>query len=384
MTEETLSRKPSAGAAAAEPPAKNNREQLYVASQWRLMWLKFRRHKLAVISSVVLVLFYLDALLSQFVAPYDIQKRDQGYVLSPPMAIRFVDRGRFQLRPFVYGYKQTINLQEMRREYVIDPSKKYDLRLFVEGDPYKLFGLLRARVHLFGAQSPGVVYLFGTDDLGRDMFSRIVVASQISLSIGLVGVFLTFILGSLLGGVSGFYGGWVDTLIQRIIELLRSIPTIPLWMGLSAALPANWSSVKVYFGITLILSLIGWTTLARVVRGQLLQLREEDFVMAARVAGAPEGRIITAHLLPSVMSYLVVNATLAIPNMILGETALSFLGLGLRPPAVSWGVLLKVAQNVRTVAFHPWLLLPGFFVLVVILAFNFVGDGLRDAADPYR
>ncbi len=274
--------------------------------------------------------------------------------------------------PFVYAVRGEVDMESLRRRYAEDTSRRYPLSLLVRGEPYRLWGLIETDRHLFGVEAPGVVYLFGTDD------------GRISLSIGLLGVAFSFVLGLLFGGLSGYYGGAVDLVIQRVVEFLISIPQIPLWMALSAALPANWPPLRVYFGITLILSIIGWTGLARVMRGKLLELREADFVMAARVAGALDGAIIRRHLLPSFMSYLIVSLTLAVPGMILGENALSFLGLGLRPPVVSWGVLLQKAQNLRTVALHPWLLIPAGFVVVTVLAFNFLGDGLRDAADPYR
>jgi peptide/nickel transport system permease protein len=258
------------------------------------------------------------------------------------------------------------------------------VKFFAQGDPYKLLGFIPMSTHLFLAESPGRIFLLGTDQLGQDLFSRILHAAQISLSIGLVGIAFSFVLGCLIGGISGYYGGTVDMVIQRIIEFLISIPTLPLWMGLSAALPRNWSQIKVYFAITVILALAGWTGLARVVRGKILSTRNETFVKAAELAGASQARILLKHLLPSFTSYLIVNVTMSIPYMILGETALSFLGLGLRPPVVSWGVLLNAAQNVRTVAQYPWMLSPVIFVVLTVLAFNFLGDGLRDAADPYK
>jgi peptide/nickel transport system permease protein len=296
--------------------------------------------------------------------------------------MRVVAKDGFHLRPFVYGYTQSVNKLTLTREYVPDPSKVYPLFLFVHGAPYKFWGMWQTDIHLFGVKE-GHVFLLGTDRLGRDMFSRIIYGTRISSSIGLFGVCVSFILGILIGGIAGYYGGAADTVIQRGIEFLMSMPQVPLWLALSAALPPTWPPLWVYFGITIILSLIGWTGLARVVRSKFLSLREEDFVMAARLAGAREIRIIVRHMVPSFLSYIIASITLSIPGMILGETALSFLGLGLRPPIISWGVLLKEAQNVRTVAFAPWILLPGTLVVLTVLAFNFLGDGLRDAADPY-
>ena len=358
-------------------------EKYYVASQWQLMWRKLKRHKLAMIGGSVLAALYVFALFCEFFAPYDSLVRHPDYIFCQPQRIRFFDGKKFHLRPFVYAWTPERDPETLRRKYYVDESTRYPIRFFVRGGDYKFLNMIRGNIHFFGVEE-GVVFLFGTDKLGRDMFSRVVYAARVSLSIGLVGVGISFILGCLLGGISGYYGGIPDTIIQRIIEFLISIPTIPLWMALSAALPPVWSPIKVYLGITVILSIIGWTGLARVVRGKLLELREEDFVMAAKISGTDELNIISRHLLPSFMSYLIVSLTLSIPGMILGETSLSFLGLGIRPPAVSWGALLKDSQNVRTVVQNPWLLIPGLFVIVVVLAFNFLGDGLRDAADPYK
>ena len=359
-------------------------ESYYVASQWQLMWRKFRKHKLAMGSIFVLVLLYLGGIFCEFIAPYDLESRQIRYVYCPPQRIHFFDEKGFHLRPFVYGLKRKIDLVTLQKSYKEDKRKKYPLQFFVHGQKYKFWNLFEADLHLFGVERGGVIFLLGTDRMGRDMFSRIVYGARISLSIGLVGVFLSLIIGLILGGLSGYLGGVTDTIIQRIIEILRSFPTIPLWMALSAALPPHWPPLRVYFGITIVLSLIGWTGLARVVRGKLLALREEDFTMAAKVAGCKDMRIISRHLLPGFLSYIIVQMTLSIPSMILGETSLSFLGLGLRPPITSWGVLLKEAQNVRTVALHPWLMIPVLFVITAVLAFNFLGDGLRDAADPYH
>ena len=356
-------------------------EEYFLASQWQLMWRKLRRHRLALVGATVLALLYLVAIFAEFFAPHDLFQRHNDFINAPPQRVRVLDEGRVRL-PFVYPLVQTRNEVTLRREYTADTTRRLPLSLFVRGDPYKLWGIFRTDVHFFGTRG-GEAFLLGTDRLGRGMLSRVIHGARISLSIGLLGVFISFVLGCILGGISGYYGGTPDLIVQRAIEFILSIPTIPLWMALSAALPANWPALRVYFAITVILALQGWAGLARVVRGKLLELREEDFVMAARIAGQGAGDIIRRHLLPSFMSYLIVNITLAIPGMILGETALSFLGLGLRPPVVSWGVLLKDAQNFRTVSIHPWLLIPGIFVVVTVLMFNFLGDGLRDAADPY-
>jgi len=359
-------------------------EEYYIASQWQLMWRKFKKHKLAIFGGSILAIFYFVAIFCEFFSTYDIYKRYTKYIYCPPQRVHFFDeKGNFHLRPFVYGLKRKIDPVSWRKVYIEDKARKCPIYFFVHGDKYKFWNLFSSNLHLLGVKE-GTIFLFGTDKLGRDLFSRTLYAARISLFIGLVGVFLSFILGCIFGGISGYYGGAADMIIQRVIEFLISMPTIPLWMALSAALPKDWSPIKVYFGITIILSIVGWCSLARVVRGKLLELREEDFAMAAKIAGATDGKIITKHLLPSFLSYLIVSLTLSIPNMILGETSLSFLGLGLRPPVVSWGVLLKEAQNVHTVSLHPWLLIPALFVIITVLAFNFLGDGLRDAADPYK
>ena len=360
-------------------------ERYYLAGQWELMWRKFRRHKMAMVGAAVLVLFYLAGIFAGFLGPYDPNRRSSRYASLPPMKIHFLDpSGRTGFRPFVYGITKGQDPVTWEAIYVEDESQVYPVRFFVRGDPYRFWGMFRTDLHLFGVDAPGVIFLFGTDNLARDLFSRNLHAARLSLSVGLVGVAISFVLGCVLGGLAGYYGGTVDMIIQRVIEFLLSIPHIPLWLALAAALPDHWPMIRIYFGITIVLSLVGWTGLARVVRGKLLQLREEDFTLAARIAGGTDWYIITQHLLPSFMSYLIVNITLRMPQMILGETALSFLGVGLREPAVSWGVLLQDAQNVRTISLHPWLLLPAVFVIVVVLAFNFLGDGLRDAADPYK
>ena len=370
-----------------DAPEAVEEQRIYVASQTQLMWWKFRKHRMAVISGVVILLLYTVALIPEFLAPFDPNAHNSRYIFAPPQPIRFVDaEGNFHLRPFVYGMTGERNMDTLAMEFVTDTSQRYPIYFFVPGHEYKLLGLIETNVHLFGIDDPEgetTMYLLGSDRNGRDLLSRIIYGTQISMSIGLVGVLLSLLLGIFFGGISGYYGGAVDNLIQRMIEFLRSIPSIPLWLTLSAALPSDWSGLQIYLGITIILSFIGWTGLARVVRGRFLSLREEDFVLAAQLYGASERRLIFRHMVPLFLSHIIASLTLAIPNMILSETALSFLGLGLRPPTISWGVLLREAQNVQTLALAPWLFLPGIAVVVAVLAFNFLGDGLRDAADPY-
>jgi peptide/nickel transport system permease protein len=328
-------------------------------------------------------LIYLVAALAEFLAPFDPEVFTATYTYAPPQPLHLFEGGEF--RPHVNGYKVEIDKVALRRTFVVDETSKHAVGFLVEGAPYRLLGLFESNLHLFGPQEPNApMYLLGADQLGRDVLSRLIHGTRISMSIGLVGVAISFGVGILLGGISGFYGGAIDTFIQRVIEFIRSLPTIPLWMGLAAALPTDWPPTRVYFGITIILSFIGWTGLARVVRGRFLALRTEDFVTAARLDGSNELRIIWKHMVPSFASHIIASLTLAIPGTILAETALSFLGLGLRPPVVSWGVLLQEAQNVRAVATAPWLLIPGLAVVITVLSLNFLGDGLRDAADPYR
>jgi peptide/nickel transport system permease protein len=357
-----------------------------VASQWQLMWWKFKKHKVAFASAIMLLFFYFVAAFCEFLSPNLPETRFSEYKNSPPQKIHFFDPNTgFHLRPFVYGMSEKVDPKTFRRTFMDDPEKKYEIYFFVKGEPYKMWGFIPLNVHLFGLKNPkDPLILMGTDKLGHDLFSRILYGGRISLSFGLMGIVLTLFLGLLLGGISGYLGGVADTIIQRTIDLLICIPTIPLWMALSAALPKEWSAEKTYFGLIIIFSIIGWTGLARVVRGKILSLREEDFTMAARLAGASDFRIIRKHLLPSFASYIIVNVTLSIPGTILGETALSFIGIGLQPPVVSWGVLLQDAQNLETLAHHPWLLWPAAFIILTVLMFNFLGDGLRDAADPYK
>ena len=354
-------------------------ENFMLAGQWQLIWWRFKKHRLALATTVVLGFFYFMAVFAEFLAPMNPYTADHLRVFAPPQRIHFDG-----LQPFVYGITQERNRVTRRLEHVEDRNVRYDLHLFARGFDYKLLGLFRSDLHLFGTDTPDAVFnILGADRLGRDFLSRLIYSFRISLSIGLVGVTISLVLGVLLGGASAYGGPWVDSIIQRVIELLRSIPTLPLWLSLGAAVPPAWGMLQVYFAITVILSFIGWTTVARQVRGKFLVLREEDFVVAARLAGTGPMKVIVRHMVPSFMSHIIAVTTLAIPGMILAETALSFLGLGLRPPAISLGVMLKDAQNVLTLADAPWLLLPGAAVLIIVLAFNFLGDGLRDAADPY-
>ncbi|MDQ3249507.1 MAG: ABC transporter permease [Chloroflexota bacterium] len=365
-------------------PKANTEDRISVATQWQLMWWRFRKHKLAMIAGVIIALFYLVVLFPEFFAYANpMVSEDQRSLLSP-QPIYWFDNGSFS--PHVFGLTGKRDPKTFKRVYVIDPAQKVPLRFFAKGYDYKLLGLFPANRHLIGvtgAPAEESIFLLATDLQGRDLFSRLMLATRTSLTLGLVGVMLSLFLGVLLGGISGFYGGIVDNIIQRIIEIVRSIPTIPLWMGLAAALPREWPVTRIYFFITIIISLIGWTVMARVVRGRFLSLREEDFVTAAELAGAGQLRIIFRHMVPSFLSHIIAATTLAIPAMIIAETSLSFLGLGLRPPAVSWGVLLQQAQNIQAVALSPWLMTPAIPVTVAVLAFNFLGDGLRDAADPY-
>ncbi len=345
---------------------------------------QFMKNRLAVFGLVILVVLYTMALFCDFLSPYDPNHRFQGNVYLPPTRLHWLSAENRLTVPYTYGMERKTDPQTFERTYVENTETAYPVQLFTRGDRYVFLGLFESELHLFGTGDEDVpLLLLGSDSMGRDLLSRILYGSRISMSVGLVGVLLSLVIGLILGGVSGYYGGVIDNIIQRIIELIRSIPTISLWMGLAAALPTSWPQLRVYFGITIILSFVGWTTLARVIRGKFLALREEDYVLAALQAGAKPGFVIRDHLIPAFVSYILVHLTLAVPGMIIGETSLSFLGLGLAAPTISWGVLLKDAQKIQEVALHPWILSPAVFVLIAIMAFNFFGDGLRDAADPY-
>jgi len=330
-----------------------------------------------------LLILYGSIIFSEFLAPYGLNTRNVDYIHAPPQSINLFHEGKF-VGPFVYGTSYKLDMENLQRVYTTDTSKVEKIRFFCRGDSYKFWGFWESNLHLFCPAVDGTLFLHGTDRLGRDVMSRMIYGARISLTIGLLGITISFILGISIGGIAGYYGGIADMVIQRVIEVLQSIPSVPLWLALAAIMPVTWSPIIVYFGITIILGLIDWTGLARAVRSKLLALREEDYVLAAQMMGAKPKRIIARHLVPGFMSHLIATATITIPTMILGETALSFLGLGLRAPITSWGVLLTEAQNINAVALYPWLLFPVVPVIMVILAFNFLGDGLRDAADPYK
>jgi peptide/nickel transport system permease protein len=359
-------------------------EKIALATQWQLMFWRFQKHKLAIAGTIVLVIFYFVAIFADFLAYVDPEASEANRSLMEPQPIHWFEGGKFA--PYVYPQIGRRDPITFKRVYVPDYNTKVPVRFFGRGFSYKFLGFIPCDIHLFAVRDavPGeTLFLMGTDTQGRDLWSRLMYGTRISMTIGLASVILSLVLGVVLGGVSGYFGGVVDGIVQRIIEILRSIPTIPLWMGLAAALPREWNVVQMYFAITLIISLIGWTELARVVRGRFISLRQEDFIMAAEILGCGKPRIIFRHMVPSFVSHIIAATTLAIPAMIISETSLSFLGLGLRPPAISWGVLLQDAQNIQALAISPWLLFPSFPVIIVVLAFNFMGDGIRDAADPY-
>lgn len=359
-------------------------ERMEEASQYQLMYAKFKKHRVARVSFYLLIVLYLIAIFAEFVAPYDKLARFNDELYASPSKIHFRDKdGRFHW-PFVYDTTSQLNLKTFNYITVVqDNETRHTIKLFPKTEPYKLAGIFTVNRRLFGTEGEQPIFLLGSDHLGRDLFSRIIVAARVSLFVGFGGVVISFFLGILLGGISGYFGGVVDLIIQRSIELLMSIPQIPLWMGLSAAIPQAWTGIQTFMAITVILSLVGWTGLARVVRGKIISLREEDYVTAARISSAGHFSIIFRHLLPGFTSYLIVHITISIPFMILGETTLSFLGLGITPPDVSWGSLLQQAQDLTVIASYPWLLAPVAFVMLAVILFNFVGDGLRDAADPY-
>jgi peptide/nickel transport system permease protein len=366
------------------PKSEQKDEAFYRAGQWQLVWWKFRRHRLAQIAMVVLGIFYFIAIFAEFVSPLDPHKRYKVNTEQPPAMIRIIDKDGHWRAPFVYGVTRERDKITFRPKYVEDYTVAYPIRFFIHGDPVEVWGLFESDLHLFGTgveEAP--LFILGSDSVGRDLLSRIFYGGRISLTVGLIGIALSFIFGLSLGGIAGFFGGMADEVIMRVIDVFVSLPTIPLWMSLAAALPQNWPQLRTYFFVTIILSILGWTGLARTVRGKMLSIREEDYILSARLDGEREGSIIARYMLPGFASYIIVSLTISIPGMILGETSLSFLGIGLRSPTLSWGVLLFDAQNLSTIAQIPWLLWPVAFVVTAVLMFNFLGDGLRDAADPY-
>jgi len=358
------------------------KEKYFTATQFQLMWFKFKRHQVAIIGIIILAMFVFVMFFCEFLAPYGPQSRDSDYLFGAPQKVHFRNEQGEYIGPFVYAVTTQFNRETMQLDLVEDKSQIFHIKFISKGEPYKFWGLFKGNLHLFVAEGD-YLHLFGTDSLGRDVFSRTLYGTRTSLSIGIIGVMISFIIGLIIGGVSGYFGGVVDNFFQRLIEFIRSIPTLPLWMSLAAVLPKEWSSLQIYFAVTIILGFITWTMLARRVRGKLLSMREEDFVLAAKLAGASDIRLIARHMLPAFLSYIIVDLTVSFPAMILGETTLSFIGLGLREPVVSWGVLLQQAQNIKAIQQHPWLFLPAIFVIISVLAFSLVGDGMRDAADPY-
>ncbi|WP_420548781.1 ABC transporter permease [Curvivirga sp.] len=359
-------------------------QKYYSASQWTLIWWRFRRHKAAMVAGVILIIMFVAGMFAEFVAPYSPVTRDTAYIDGAPQIPSFCDHNGCSLTPFIHGVTTKRNPITLRAEPVPDPEKRIYLSLFKRGEEITILGLFKTDVHLVALDDPEAkIHFWGTDDLGRDVFSRTIYATRTSLSIGVLGVMISFVLALVIGGIAGYAGGRTDDVIQRVTEVIRVVPIIPLYMGLAAAMPKEWSTTEVYFAMTLILGLFGWPTLARRIRSQLLSIRNEDYVVAARLAGARPGRIIAQHMLPSFSSFIIVDLVISFPYMILSETALSFVGLGLRPPTVSWGVLLQQAQSVRVIEQTPWLFIPALFVIVAVLAFTVIGDGLRDAADPY-
>jgi len=357
--------------------------RIHLASQKQLMWWKFKQHRLALASGIFLLALYSMIIVVEVIAPYGLHTKNVDFIHSPPQRVHFFHNGKF-VGPFVYGRSMSLDLDTLHRLYSDKPDEVQPIRFFCRGDSYKFWGLVKSDLHLVCPAVGGQMFLLGTDRLGRDVLSRILYGARISLTIGLIGIAISFCLGIVIGGLAGYWGGVFDLIVQRVIEVLQSLPSLPLWMALAAIMPVTWSPIVIYFGITVILGIIDWTGLARAVRSKLLALREEDYVQAAQLMGASTPRIIGRHLVPGFMSHLIASATISIPGMILGETALSFLGLGLRPPITSWGILLTEAKSVSVIAFYPWLLFPIIPVVLVILAFNFLGDGLRDAADPYK
>lgn len=366
---------------AAERSQAREKDDLGALSHGQLMKLRFFRNRLAVFGMVVLIVIYFIAAVCEFLSPYEPNKVVTDRINLPPQSIHIMGPNGLQA-PFVYGLTESYHETTFKLQYEEDTEVLYPIRFFVKGDPYKMWGLIETDIHLFGTDEGGDLHLFGTDRLGRDIFSRCLYGARVSCTLGFVGVIASFLLGLILGGISGYMGGAVDNVIQRVIEFIMSLPLLPIWMALAAAIPSDWSVMQTYVAILLILALFSWTGLARVVRSKFISLKNEDFIRAARVSGASDMRIIMKHMVPMFSSHLIAQLALSVPSMILGETSLSFLGIGLRPPAISWGILLSEAQNIRNIALYPWNLIPGIFIVLTVMSFNFLGDGLRDAFDP--
>jgi peptide/nickel transport system permease protein len=365
-------------------PLEMEQETTAMLTVGQLMWLRFRKNKPAVYGGIFLIIMYLAMIFSGFISPYGVRQTHDKFPGAAPNKVRFIDiQGQFHIQPFVYGYTRKVDPKTFKPTFSEDTKVAYQIKLFTKGAEYDILGIFKSNIHLFGVDEPGRVFLLGTDITGRDLFTRILYGSRVSLTVGLVGVALSLIIGTILGVMAGFYGGLFDMVLQRIVEVLQSFPQVPLWLALASAVPVNWDPIKVYFGITVVLSIVNWGGLARQVRGKVLSLREATYVTAARYTNCSDWRIITRHLLPNTLSHVLVVATLSVPGMILGETALSFLGLGIRPPMVSWGVLMSDMQSLRVFLTQPWLITPAAFVVSVIIAYNFLGDGIRDAADPF-
>ncbi|MCD6291154.1 MAG: ABC transporter permease [Anaerolineae bacterium] len=351
---------------------------------FELVWQRFKKSKAAIVGGLMVLALAVLAAMADFFTPVDPSVLDMKASFTPPSRIHFIDAdGHFHLRPFVYNLTIELDPKTYQPIWTEDTSQRYEIKFFVKSWEYKLFGIIPTRLHLFGVDEGGTIYLLGTDKMGRDLWGRSCLAGRVSLTMGLFATFISISVGSVLGVVSGYYGGWIDTLLQRFVEFMNSFPQLPLWMALTAVIPKTWGSGTIFMMMAVIFALLSWTVLAREVRGKAMAFRETDFILAAKEMGASDLRIIFVHLYPNCLSHVIVVLTLMIPQIILAEAFLSFLGLGIQEPLVSWGFLMKNAQNLQTLGVHPWIMSPVVFIIIAVLGFNFLGDGLRDAADPY-